>query len=38
MEYYYHKKNKFESILVVWMNVKSVKQSEVSQNEETNIA
>ena len=37
MEYYCHKKNKSESILVLQMNVKSVKQS-VSQNEETDIA
>ena len=28
-----HKKNKFESVLVRWMNIEPITQSEVSQKE-----
>ena len=31
------KRNKFESVVVRWMNLEPVLQSEVSQNRKTNI-
>ena len=30
-----HKKNKFESVLVTWMNIEPITQSEVSQKEKS---
>ena len=32
-----HKRNEFESVLVRWMNLEPIIQSEVSQKEKTNI-